>query len=313
MIHIIDIKNGAKLFDALNSEVRIEIINILKELGEANLNQLAKALNLTNGAITTHVKKLQDAELINVHSRAGVRGAQKICSIATEKIIIDLFDEDAHMKNVYSFDIGIGHYVDYVIAPTCGLVNDTVIIGELDDPRYFAFPERINARLLWFTEGYVTYRLPNNLKLNEICTELQIGMELSSEAPGYSTYYPSDISFKINEYELGFFTSPGEFNDRRGIFTPTWWFENLGQYGKLKLLTINDIGCFIDGLKISDTTIDDLNISPQSEIAFSIGVKPDAINRGGVNIFGKGFGDYDNGITVKMFYKPVETVATLLK
>lgn len=303
MIHIVGVENGALIFDALNSSVRLEIINLLKENGETNLNQLAKSLKLSNGAVTAHIKKLQDAKLIQVRSKSGVRGSQKVCALGESKIIIDLFDEYAYQKNVYSFDIGIGHYVDYKIAPTCGIVTDTAIIGELDDPKYFAFPERIDATLLWFTEGYVTYKLPNSLKLSETCTELQIGMELASEAPGYTTHFPSDISFKINDKNLGYFTSPGEFNDRKGIFTPSWWFENLGQYGKLKLLTVNDYGCFIDGLKISDTTIDDLHIAPQSEITFSIMVEPDAINVGGVSIFGRGFGDYNNGVTIKMFYK----------
>lgn len=307
MIHIVDVKNGTKLFDALNSSVRIEILNILKTNGETNLNQLAKSLNISNGAMTAHIKKLLDADIIAVQSKSGVRGSQKVCTLAANKIIIDLFDEGAALKNVYSFDIGVGHYVDYKIQPTCGLVNDTVIIGELDDTRYFSFPERIDARLLWFAQGYITYQLPNSLKLSEVCTELQISMELASEAPGYTTHYPSDISFSINGISLGYFTSPGEFNDRRGIFTPAWWFENLGQYGKLKLLTINDTGCYIDGLKISDTTINDLGISPQSDILLSIEVADDALNKGGVTLFGKGFGDYNSGITVKMFYKILGT------
>lgn len=306
MIHLKDVKSGSKLYEALNSSVRIEILHLLKETGETNMNQLAKNLNISNGAMTSHIKKLQDAKIIKVRSRSGVRGSQKICTLATDKIIIDLFDEDLLQKNVYSFDIGIGHYVDYKISPTCGIVNDTVIIGELDDPRYFSFPERINARLLWFTEGHISYKLPNSLKLSEECTELQISMELASEAPGYTTYYPSDIGFRINGKYLGYFTSPGEFNDRRGIFTPSWWFENLGQYGKLKLLTINDSGCFIDGLKISNTTIGDLDITSQKEIIFTIEVAEDALNKGGVNLFGKGFGDYDSGIVLKMFYKTID-------
>ena len=302
MIHIKNIESGATLFEALNSDARIEIIKILRESGEANMNQLAKQLNLSNGAVTGHIKKLQDAKMIKVRSRSGIRGSQKICTLTTEKIVVDLFDNDLDLKNVYSFEIGVGHYVDFKIAPTCGIVNKDVIIGELDDPRYFSFPERIDARLLWFSEGYISYKLPNSLKIGEVCTELQIGMELASEAPGYTPYYPSDISFRLNDTYLGYFTSPGEFNDRRGIFTPSWWFENLGQYGKLKLLTINENGCFIDGLKISKVSINDLLITPQKDIVFSIEVAHDAANKGGVNIFGKGFGDYDSGITVKMFY-----------
>lgn len=310
MIHITDMESGRQLFDALSSQTRIRILEILKQQGETNMQELAQELDITNGAVTSHIKKLQDAKLIHVRSRSGIRGIQKVCSLAASKIIVDLFDEETLLKNVYSFDIGVGHYVDYEIAPTCGLVTDSAIIGELDDPRYFAYPERIDARLIWFTTGHVTYKLPNSLRISEICTELQIGMELASEAPGYTTYYPSDVSFKLNGVDLGYITLPGEYNDRRGIFTPLWWFENLGQYGKLKLLTVNEEGSFIDGLKISDVCIDDLKISPQSDITFSIEAREDAINKGGVSIFGKGFGDYDHGITVKMFYRTERKVTS---
>ncbi len=303
MIHITDVRNGMAIFDALHSEVRLDILSLIKQYGEINLNQLAKELGLSNGAITAHIKKLQDAKLIKVRSRSAVRGAQKVCSLTETKIIIDIFDESSFQKNAYTFDIGVGHYTDFDVSPTCGVVLKDVILGELDDPRYFAFPERIDARLLWFTQGYLTYQLPNSLKLGEECTEIQIGMELASEAPGYSTYYPSDISFRINDIDLGFFTSIGEYNDRKGIFTPEWWFPNLGQYGKLKLLTINEAGCFIDGLKISDVTVAALDLTHRSSLSFTIEVKRDAVNLGGVSIFGKGFGDYDSGITVKMFYK----------
>lgn len=303
MIHLTNISDGALLYDALNSDVRIQILNILMKEQEINLNQLAKELNLSNGAVTAHIKKLQDAALIKVDSKSGVRGSQKVCSLACTKIIIDMFDETSLQKNVYSFDIGVGHYTDYKISPTCGIVNQKVIIGELDDPRYFSFPERIDASLLWFAKGHITYQLPNSLKLSEECTELQIGMELASEAPGYTTYYPSDISFIINGVNVGYFTSIGEFNDRKGIFTPDWWFENLGQYGKLKLLTVNETGSYIDGLLISNVTIDQLKISHRSELFFTIQVAEDAVNLGGVTIFGKGFGDYNSGISVKMFYK----------
>lgn len=307
MIHIKDAESGALLYEALNSQVRINILKLLHDDGEANMNHIAKSLNLSNGAVTGHVRKLQDAKLIKVRSRSGIRGSQKICTLTTDKIIIDLFDVNSRLKNVYSFDIGIGHYMDYKIAPTCGIVTKDAIIGELDDPRYFSFPDRIDARLLWFTEGHISYQLPNSLKINEACIELQIGMELASEAPGYTTNYPSDIGFRLNNIYLGYFTSPGEFNDRRGIFTPAWWFENLGQYGKLKLLTINDSGCFIDGLKISEVTLQELGVRPQKDLIFTIEVAYDAVNKGGINLFGKGFGDYDSGITVKMFYTTAET------
>ena len=79
----------------------------------------------------------------------------------------------------------------------------------MDDPRYFSSPERFNAGIIWFTSGYVEYRFPNQLHSDETAKEIQISMELCSEAPGVLENYPSDIYFYVNDIELGCWTSPG--------------------------------------------------------------------------------------------------------
>ena len=58
--------------------------------------------------------------------------------------------------------------------------------------------------------------------------------------------YFTDISFYLNDVCIGTWTSPGDFGDVRGIFTPDWWFPNWNQYGLLKMLVINKKGTFID-------------------------------------------------------------------
>ncbi|MDE6397844.1 MAG: transcriptional regulator, partial [Clostridiales bacterium] len=152
---------------------------------------------------------------------------------------------------------------------------------------------------------------PNSLRDGEKLTELQISFEIASEAPGFSAYYPSDIYFAINGTPLGFWTTPGEYNDRRGIFTPDWWFLNLGQYGKVKMLSVNSQGTFIDGFAISDVTVDRLNIRANAEISFVISSPKEAANHGGLTLFGKNFGDYNQGILVNMLYEKPTTEQTL--
>jgi len=51
-------------------------------------------------------------------------------------------------------------------------------------------------------------------------------MEISSEAPSYNNNYPSDIVFSLKKIELGTWTSPGDFGDKRGNFNPQWWPES---------------------------------------------------------------------------------------
>ena len=56
MLHITSLNEGLELFKALGSDVRIEILNILLENDNMSMNELASRLNITNGALTSHIK-----------------------------------------------------------------------------------------------------------------------------------------------------------------------------------------------------------------------------------------------------------------
>ena len=302
MLHFRHLQDGKKVFEALSSDVRIKILEMIMDNSELNLDFFAKQLGISNSAVTMHIHKLHEAGLIEVKTASGKRGSKKICALTCEKIMVELSKEGPPTA-LYTTELDIGQFSDYDIMPTCGIVTANGIIGEFDEPRYFSFPERYNAAALWFACGYLKYRLPNSLRANEQLKELQISFEIASEAPGFSAHYPSDIHFSINGIDLGFWTTPGEYNDRRGIFTPDWWFLNLGQYGKMKMLSVNSQGTFIDGFRISEVTVDQLNISANSEISFVISAPKDAANCGGLTLFGKNFGDYNQGILVNMLYE----------
>ena len=65
MLHIKSLEDGIDIFKALGSNVRIEIIRLLQENNGMNMNDLASHLNITNGALTGHIKKLEDCGLIS--------------------------------------------------------------------------------------------------------------------------------------------------------------------------------------------------------------------------------------------------------
>jgi predicted transcriptional regulator len=301
MIHISHLKSGLPYFKALSSEVRIEILDLLTKHHQLNMQDIASELNLTSGTITMHIKKLTDCGLIEVSSIPGKQGIQKMCYLPKDKIIIDIGTEVS--ENTYEAEISVGHYTAYKATPTCGLATKEHIIGEVDDARYFADPERINAGIVWLTQGYLEYHIPNYLKADESFEELQITMEISSEAPGVCNNWPSNIYFSINGTSVGFWVSPGDFGTSKGILTPQWWFPNWNQHGLLKLLSINDFGTFIDGLKISDVTLKDLSLNYKSEIVLRIEVPEDAQYVGGLTLFGKDFGNYGQGIHSRIVYK----------
>ena len=58
---------------------------------------------------------------------------------------------------------------------------------------------------------------------------------------------------------------------------------------------------YIDGnTRLSEVTIDQLGIRYQSKIDFRISSPEHAHNQGGVSLFGKGFGNYNQDIIFKM-------------
>lgn len=305
MLHITSLDKGLEIFKALGSDSRIQILNILLENNNISMKELASKLNITNGALTGHIKKLESCGIITFSSESVKHGNQKIGTVQWDRILIDL-EAPKENENVYNTEIQIGHYTNYDITPTCGLATSQTLIGEVDDTRYFGHPERYNADILWFTKGYVEYAVPNFIPNYQKITQISVTMELSSEAPGVNSKWPSDISFHLNDVHLGNWTSPGDFGDVKGFFTPTWWPENWNQYGLLKLLVINKRGTFIDGLKISDVSIENLHLDYRSNMKLKLSVDNEAQHVGGLTIFGKSFGNYSQNINIAINYKPME-------
>lgn len=305
MIHITELADGLELFKALGSDIRIQIVNLLLENNQMSMNQLATQLNITNGALTGHIKKLEDCGLIRISNDSASHGNQKICSLMNHQILIDI-DKPIDIANTYTSEVKVGQFTSHKVYPTCGLATSQSVIGELDDVRYFDHPDRFNADIMWLTKGFVEYTVPNLIPSFNKITQLSISMEISSEAPGIDNNWPSDISFYFNDILLGTWTSPGDFGDVRGMFTPDWWPPNWNQYGLLKLIVVNRHGTFIDGLKISDVTINSLSLDYTSTLRFRVAVEDDATHVGGLTLFGKTFGNYGQDIKFALNYAPIQ-------
>lgn len=307
MLHVKNLDEGLEIFKALGSELRINIIKLLQENHEMNMNELATSLGITNGALTSHIKKLEESGIIQVMTVRGSHGNQKVCKVAVDKIVVDVeSEENEEDQNIYNTEVKVGHYSDYDVYPTCGLATSQAIVGEVDDPRYFSHPDRINAGILWFTKGYIEYMIPNLLPSATKIDQITVSLEISSEAPGINNDWPSDISILLNDVKIGTWTSPGDYGDVQGIFTPDWWFPNWNQYGLLKMIVINKKGTFVDGLKISNVTINEFNLDYKSTVRFKFEIEEDAKNVGGITIFGSEFGNYNQDIKVRIAYSPME-------
>lgn len=294
------------VYEALASDVRIRVIQLLAKK-EMNIKELAEAVGLSSAIMTMHVKKLEKAGIIRATMVSSRGGAKKVCSLVTDYIEIAFpSKEDPTPREYHLTEVSVGHYTDFDIEPTCGLATTEKVIGIFDEPRYFLDPERVNAKILWLAKGYVEYKVPNFLMKGEEPVELEVSMEISSEAPFANDNWPSDISFILNGVKVGTWTSPGDFGGgSRGKYTPDWWWNEINQYGLLKVLKINRQGTFIDGRQLSDITIGQVDIK-RKQWSFRIAVLEDAENVGGLTLFGSGFGNYNQDLLFKLYYEKAE-------
>jgi predicted transcriptional regulator len=293
-------ENSLPVYEALASQVRLNMIQLLAKQ-HMNIRELAQALGLSSAIMTMHVKKLEKAKLITTRMVPGKGGVQKICSLAADKIEITMPVAQDQVREFHQSEVSVGHYTDFDIVPTCGLATVDHIIGEFDEPRYFWDPERVHARILWFGQGFIEYKVPNFLLSSQKPEELEISMEISSEAPFTNDNWPSDLSFYLNDTLLGTWTSPGDFGDKPGKHTPAWWPSVVNQYGLLKRIRITQEGTFMDGILISNVKLDQLSIE-HKQWTFRVAVLNDAQHIGGVTLFGTGFGNYNQDILFKLYY-----------
>ena len=301
MRYVKDYDEALDIFRALGSEIRIQLIKLLLMSGPMSMNDLAKALGISNGALTGHIRKLEAADLVRISSDPAAHGNQKMCIPHIEKILI-IFARSASAPNEYRSHLRAGQYSSCEVYPTCGLATAEKILGEVDDPRYFTHPGHFDADILWFAKGYVEYMMPCIIPYDHMIEKLFICAELSSEAPGSNPVWPSDIHFYINGIEIGVWTSPGDFADVRGLFTPDWWFSNWNQYGLLKTICVSEDGTYLDEIRISDVTIDQLHLSARHPVLFRMAVPDTAKHIGGLTVFGRGYGNVNQDIEFRIVY-----------
>ncbi|UZF94971.1 ArsR/SmtB family transcription factor [Bosea sp. NBC_00550] len=286
----------------LASPVRLRILKLLNRQGPKNINQIAEALGLPQSTIATNVQVLEEAELISTSLGKAAKGQQKICTARYSEIVVNLDPDDpSRDRNIVEVEMPLGLYTSSNVSAPCGFCSTERILGVLDVPELFLDPRRVQAALIWFGRGYVEYKFPNNAKvLNQAITALEFEMEMSSEVPGTNAHWPSDISLWVNERKVGTWTCPGDYGDRRGRYTPPWWKLEGSQYGILTTWRITAEGTFLGERKLSDIATTDLDLDRHHSIRLRIGIDDKEGRPGGINIFGRGFGNHNQDIKMRL-------------
>lgn len=287
---------------ALSSKTRLDILEIINLNSGISIVALAQKLDIAVSSAAFHVELLSKAGLILTANAPGKHGTMRTCHALTSKIRIDLLTRQIQDQyNIFSYNIPIGSYNDCFATPTCGLASETEILEQADAPSAFFSPRKNEAQIIWMRHGRLTYKIPNYFLEANTPQEISFSMELCSEAPFYNLNYPSDITIWINGVETSTYTCPSDYGDRTGKLTPKWWSPKLTQYGELIKFSTDKKGSYINKIPIPNSpTIDQLHLKENPYISFKIGIKDDAINKGGLNIFGEKFGDYPQNIIMRI-------------
>jgi predicted transcriptional regulator len=286
---------SVEIFKALGSEPRLSILRYLGTR-QVPVNQIAQDLGMPASTANRHIAMLEDAGLVLSQMLPATRGLQKVVARRFGAILIDLPSDPQHRDEAVEISMPIGAFTDFQVDPTCGLASPSALIGLQDDPHSFYDPERISAQLIWFRSGYVEYRFPYRVPAGSEVLALELSAEVCSEAPMHNLDWPSDISVWVNSTHLGEWTCPSDFGGQRGYLTPGWWPSANTQFGVQKRWRVGPTGTTIDGVALSDVRIDSLGLKPKQPITVRLGVRADARWVGGMNLFGRGFGNYPHDL-----------------
>lgn len=284
---------------ALSSPVRRSILNTLRD-GDLSIQELAERMGIPQSSCTVNVQVLERAGLIETRSEAGRKGARKVCSVTFDDAVIPLHASSRAVSQEHlEVEMPIGLYTDCQVNAPCGLVSDNSIIGSFDRTESFLDPHRASAQLIWFTWGWLEYSFPVQLDDAGRISSLALSCEICSEFPGYRNDWPSDITVWVEGVDVGTWHSPGDMGGVRGHYTPAWWNLENTQYGYLKEWRVTAEGSYLDGSKISEVSLDELDLSGKTKIRVCIGVREDAESRGGMNLFGRKFGNHPQDVVLR--------------
>ena len=264
-----------KITRAFASEDRLKILKYLLNRS-VNIMSISNDLHMPISSVSRHIDILHDAGLITITFQPGLKGHAKYCAQAILGVNISLVaSQQKNKSNSFILEMPIGMFSEIKAKAPCGMIGSK--------------------------SGYITYTFPSPVADKNIRKRISFSMELCSDTVYFNNKWPSDITIKINDIEILTYTSPGNFGGKRGQFTPEYWPITSSQFGQLKKFSVDREGVYIDNVFQHNTVLfDDLHLFDNDSIKFQIGVKQNAEYRGGLTLFGKNFGDFEQAIIMKI-------------
>ena len=292
-LHKKDDQSIIELGKALSCQTRIDILRLVSR-APMTITELAHKLYISTSAVLFHVELLENAKLVKTDLFLSHKKYTRLINSYFRTFSLSFVPANQSQKTApktLKYEIPIGMYTDAHFSNRFGIVLDNyTFVKEIFSP------ERIGAYILWCDSGWVEYDFPCDFFSDHFVQEISFSLEICSEAPFYRNDWKSDVSFFINGKELATYTCPADFGGRRGRLNPSWWSDDFTQYGQLIKISVTANGCYLNGVKSSDTSLYDLFSKSTNRFRFRIENKETATHRGGFNLFSKHFGEYEQDI-----------------
>lgn len=299
----------AKLCEALGNETRLKIIKLLqKSPFIRSVPQLVKELSIPKTTLMHHLTKLEEVNILSIFYKSSRHATVRYIGRDLRSLHVTLYcNEEEQTMQTFSEvqSLGVGQFTDFS-GIALSFATKKELFRLITDCCFI--PQRFDAGLVYANFGKITYYFNNNTAKQYRITELNLSLEICSEAPYFDNEQKSDITFWINRQEIATYRSEGDYGDRRGKLNPEWWPNINSQYGKLLVLTIREECVLLNGeLATSKVRLSDLALQNGNKIVVTLGNKDTAEYPNGFNLFGKDFGDFAQDICLELKYNNAVT------
>jgi len=284
-----------RLGKALGSPIRLHILRQL-HTKPLTITQISKLNALANSTTIFHLSILEKAGLISISYATGRHGEVQLVKTENKTFLLSDLPPDVEQAQTFPVEQScpVALYAegtpDTCFSITIGTESFHLYPHNLYDPI------RVQANRLFTSGGRLTYVFSNGFAHDYIPKELRFSLEISSEITCYRNDWKSDVTFAVNGLDVATHTCPGDYGGTHGRFTPADWPDRASQYGDLVTVAINAEGTFLNNRRASSVTLADLDLARGDKLLFTLYTKKDAANYGGFNLFGRGWGNYDQDI-----------------
>lgn len=302
-----DMEVVSRVARALSVPKRLEILKLLGEKKVMSVNEIAQELEIPLSSASVHIGILEEANLIICERVSSIHGTMKMCNYKRESILFHLCQDPPRRTKLYTQSMPIGAYSQAeAITEPCGLASELGPIGVYNMPGCFYLPERLEAQILWIKSGSLCYRFAPLLDESVEPESLELSFEVCNAARLEASVWQSELHVYINGCLLGKGVCSCDSKGRRGNLNPSWWPDVATQHGELQRWRVTRDGTYLQDERISGVTLKDLQLSGASRINVLLHVPSTANECSGINLFGAGFGDYNQAIQLVIGYQSQE-------